>query len=360
MQQIKGQYRYALKQAVRVCLQNISDYSPFGAPLDGRTIQSDFYRRGFNGMEKDDEVKGVGNSYDFGARMYDSRLGRWLTIDPLASKYPSLSPYNFVGNSPVVFVDPDGEKIIIYYDSGEKNSEGEPILKSYEYGSGLKVPKDKFVKQAVKTLKKIERKGLDPNGIIEDIKTSETNHAAILYKANWNSTAAHISVGSVVQMDENGKVLDPNYKTGEPDLIFWNPNSGWISEDGKRTQSAANGLLHELGHTYYNIHDPLGMNEAYNKLHEIQDEVERDNAINEFQKKTAQEVGEYHTYSDKWIIENVESGFKESQRKNHSEGFFMNTKSSSFSRKGKEYGRWGETGKTKELKKGENVIQKPN
>jgi RHS repeat-associated protein len=94
-----------------VPIRNIADYSPFGVQLDGRTIQGDFYRRGFNGMEKDDEVKGGGNSYDFGARMYDARVGRWLTIDPLLRKYPSLSPYNFVSNNPLIFVDPNGKEI---------------------------------------------------------------------------------------------------------------------------------------------------------------------------------------------------------------------------------------------------------
>jgi RHS repeat-associated protein len=64
-------------------------------------------------MEKDDEVKGKGNSYDFGARMYDSRLGRWLSIDPLAAKYPDLNPYNFVANMPIIAIDPDGKEIII-------------------------------------------------------------------------------------------------------------------------------------------------------------------------------------------------------------------------------------------------------
>ena len=53
---------------------------------------SNSYRYGFNGMEKDDEVKGSGNSYDFGARMYDSRLGRWLSIDALSHVYVDVSP----------------------------------------------------------------------------------------------------------------------------------------------------------------------------------------------------------------------------------------------------------------------------
>jgi RHS repeat-associated protein len=70
------------------------------------------YRYGFNGQEKDNEIKGGGNSLDFGARVYDSRLGRWLSLDPFQANYPDLSPFNFVGNSPLMFIDPDGEKII--------------------------------------------------------------------------------------------------------------------------------------------------------------------------------------------------------------------------------------------------------
>src|SRR5690554_2989279 len=66
------------------------------------------YRYGFNSMERDDEVKGKGNSYDFGARMYDPRVGRWLSIDPLASKYPYLSPYNLSNNNPIILKDFDG------------------------------------------------------------------------------------------------------------------------------------------------------------------------------------------------------------------------------------------------------------
>jgi RHS repeat-associated protein len=66
------------------------------------------YSYGFNGKEKDNEVKGDGNSYDFGERIYDSRLGRWLSLDPLMKKYAGLSPYNFTFNNPIIFNDPDG------------------------------------------------------------------------------------------------------------------------------------------------------------------------------------------------------------------------------------------------------------
>lgn len=71
------------------------------------------YLYGYNGKEKIDEQYGIeGTAYDFGARLYDSRLGRWMAVDPLAGKYPDLSPYQFVANSPLFFVDIAGEKII--------------------------------------------------------------------------------------------------------------------------------------------------------------------------------------------------------------------------------------------------------
>ncbi|MGM0613621.1 MAG: hypothetical protein ACQESM_08945, partial [Bacteroidota bacterium] len=49
-------------------LEHYAHYYPFGMQQPGRN--GNRYRFGFNGMEKDDEVKGGGNSYDFGARLY--------------------------------------------------------------------------------------------------------------------------------------------------------------------------------------------------------------------------------------------------------------------------------------------------
>ena len=50
--------------------------------MPGRTFNSTSYRYGFDGMEKDDEIKGGGNSYTTLHRQYDSRLGRWFSTDP--------------------------------------------------------------------------------------------------------------------------------------------------------------------------------------------------------------------------------------------------------------------------------------
>ncbi|MBI9036430.1 MAG: RHS repeat-associated core domain-containing protein, partial [Bacteroidales bacterium] len=88
------------------------DYYPFGMQMPGRTYSLKGYRFGFQGQEKDDELKGAGNSYDFGARIYDTRLGRWLACDPLMFKYPNYSPYNYTICNPINYMDQDGRLIV--------------------------------------------------------------------------------------------------------------------------------------------------------------------------------------------------------------------------------------------------------
>ena len=88
---------------------NAQDYYPFGMIMPNRDFSIAGYRYGFNGKENDDEVKGAGNSLDFGARIYDSRLGRWLTLDPLAFKMPTHSPYNYALNNPLIIIDEGGK-----------------------------------------------------------------------------------------------------------------------------------------------------------------------------------------------------------------------------------------------------------
>ena len=61
------------------------------------------YRYGFNGKEDDKDISEGGQ--DYGARIYDGRLGRFLSIDPLTKNYPMLTPYQFASNSPICLID---------------------------------------------------------------------------------------------------------------------------------------------------------------------------------------------------------------------------------------------------------------
>jgi RHS repeat-associated protein len=75
-----------------------TDYYPFGMEMPGRTFSSNNYTFGYNGQVKDNEVNGEGNSYAYKYRMYDSRISRFFSIDPLSAKFPYNSPYAFAEN----------------------------------------------------------------------------------------------------------------------------------------------------------------------------------------------------------------------------------------------------------------------
>ncbi len=99
--------------------------------MPGRSYNSEKYRYGFNGMEKDDEVKGNGNSLTFKYRIHDTRLGRFLSVDPLFSSYPWNSTYAFAENRPVDGMDLEGAE---WLNSTSVYSEGLGVAAGIGYG----------------------------------------------------------------------------------------------------------------------------------------------------------------------------------------------------------------------------------
>ena len=88
------------------------NYLPYGEDwVDVHNNPNYLSRYKYNGKEKDPES---GLHY-YGARYYDSDISQWLSIDPMADKYPSLSPYNYCADNPVILVDPDGREIGDFY-----------------------------------------------------------------------------------------------------------------------------------------------------------------------------------------------------------------------------------------------------
>jgi RHS repeat-associated protein len=78
------------------------------------------FRFSFNGKENDNEVKGEGNQQDYGFRIYDPRLGKFLSVDPLAKQFPWYTPYQFSGNKVINSIDMDGAEellVIRWYDN---------------------------------------------------------------------------------------------------------------------------------------------------------------------------------------------------------------------------------------------------
>ncbi|WP_123901358.1 RHS repeat-associated core domain-containing protein [Flavobacterium davisii] len=84
------------------------NYYPFGSLIPNRHGSSTAYRYGFQGQEKDDEIKGEGNSLNYTFRMHDPRVGRFFATDPKFKDYPYNSPYAFSENRVMDAVELEG------------------------------------------------------------------------------------------------------------------------------------------------------------------------------------------------------------------------------------------------------------
>ena len=85
-----------------------SDYYPFGMAMKERSFANSEYRFGFNGKENDTDFGDKQLIQDYGFRLYNPALGRFLSVDPLTNGYPWYTPYQFAGNMPIDHIDVDG------------------------------------------------------------------------------------------------------------------------------------------------------------------------------------------------------------------------------------------------------------
>lgn len=89
------------------------------------------YNYKFNGKELDEET----GLYYYGARYYEPRVNIWLSVDPLAEKYPSMSPYIYCANNPIIYIDFDGRDIVYFDINGNelvnKRVSSNTIFKTY-------------------------------------------------------------------------------------------------------------------------------------------------------------------------------------------------------------------------------------
>lgn len=80
----------------------------------GRSYNVAAYRYGFNGKENDNDIKGTANQQDYGMRIYDPRIAKFLSVDPITKQFPELTPYQFASNTPILAIDLDGLEAVVY------------------------------------------------------------------------------------------------------------------------------------------------------------------------------------------------------------------------------------------------------
>ncbi|MCU0319936.1 MAG: hypothetical protein MUE88_07640, partial [Flavobacteriales bacterium] len=95
-----------------IYINNWPANSELTSSTDLAVLQVSSYAYGFNGKRKDNEIYGSeGTAYDYGMRMHDPRVGRFLSLDPLQTSFPWWTPYQFAGNTPIQAVDLDGKEV---------------------------------------------------------------------------------------------------------------------------------------------------------------------------------------------------------------------------------------------------------
>ncbi|WP_347067445.1 RHS repeat-associated core domain-containing protein [Flavobacterium sp. WV_118_3] len=145
--------------------------------VPNRHEASNEYRYSFNGKEKDDEIKGEGNHYDYGMRNNDPRSGRFFSVDPLTKSYPALTPYQFASNTPIMAIDLDGmeAKVVTY---GVKNTYDDNYVKDCSDACASKLGLEP---KGVSTGKNLLRVLKD-----ESSGSNETISAWVNYGHSWN------------------------------------------------------------------------------------------------------------------------------------------------------------------------------
>jgi RHS repeat-associated protein len=142
--------------------------------LPNRHGSIDTYRYGFQGQEKDDEIKGEGNSINYKFRMHDPRVGRFFAVDPLTASYPYYTPYIFAGNKVIQFIELEGLE-----EAENKLSIGEQIKAGYNAILGLFGDRDVVSQVKEKAVEIGDFDSLDK--INKTQETADTKQLEIIY-----------------------------------------------------------------------------------------------------------------------------------------------------------------------------------
>ena len=204
--------------------------------------------------------------YEF--RQYDSRLGRWWGVDPKWSEYPNVSPYVFCNGSPIMLMDPNGEKIFVanekskkYISDYMKDQFGNDNFYTYTKNNKLKIciknyrdiykSANNYQKTLLKGIRKAIRNPLNVTIDIDDREEFDFKLSTPIYDENFEFLGFQDKWGKMKV--ENGVTL----RHGSGDCLIFINNKGaesstMSSESGETGKSASAVFFHELLDEYLN------------------------------------------------------------------------------------------------------------
>ncbi|MBK7110405.1 MAG: RHS repeat-associated core domain-containing protein [Chitinophagales bacterium] len=242
---------------------------PFGMLTPGRNWSSGSeYRFGFNGKESDTETYGDGNSYDFGERIYDARLGRWMSVDPMSGKYANLSPYVYTANNPILYIDRNGKDYEVYVDHNARTI----IVKATFYYPESDLKSQQTATQAVIAIKRqvngkfiYEVEQADGTVIDYDIefdlqaKPSNRIDYSGTYGDDYNSETGEISFTGE-RSYANTLIVEPHeaIQLEAPIGVIWYGHTDVNSEVHVSDRIGLSTTIHEMGHAFGVQHTTFG------------------------------------------------------------------------------------------------------
>jgi len=221
-----------------------TDYYAFGMEHTPKAKENE-NRYLYNGKELQDETFAGGvrlGWYDYGWRFYDPQLGRFHTVDPMAEKYYSISPYAYCANNPIRFVDPTG---MIIEDPDE-------LVKKQKAQLNQNLS---YIQNALKA-----------EGLSEGI-TSALNKLAGAFQSSLNEIST---------LEKSDQVYSVHYGEGKEGGMSYDNKTGAINIGIGKSDASIGLIGHELKHAYQYEKGQISLvtdNSGYGKLYDITDET---------------------------------------------------------------------------------------
>jgi RHS repeat-associated protein len=167
------------------------------------------YRYTFNGKEKDNDIEN--GAQDYGMRIYDSRVARFLSVDPITKKYPDLTPYQFASNRPIDGIDLDGLEYATFtiYIDADHNVTKISVVKDYELKN--KNTRGPGIQYVLKDAKTGEFMGSNFVKNMYGIYQGSTNPQLPYIGKNYNDVHDDYSLAPIDETDASAKQHDLDY-----------------------------------------------------------------------------------------------------------------------------------------------------